>query len=286
MNAVEPKAGDILLMMSTDELSKLIAWFGDSPYSHSALMVSEGLLMESIAQGITETQLKDLVRPDFNIKYVDVYRLLDHEGDFFDASQQLAILSSARQFIGIPFEFGKLIQIGVLAAVRQKIPANAIIRRLLRLAFDHVLANSGKAMTCSQFVYTSLLRADVATSPSVIPRIVHSAPSGLPFPTDIDWLELVKEIKALLPEHEQLENANWLNHEIGDDEISQLSDATLQQKVAEVRFALGLSVIDEMRNASHVIGDIIDNPNPKLVTPGDLFASPDHIAQGRWFSMQ
>lgn len=286
MKAVEPKSGDILLMMSTDELSKLIAWFGDSAYSHSALMVSEGLLMESIAQGITETKLEDLMRPDFNIKYVDVFRSLDRNGDIFSASQQLAMRNSARLFIGVSFEFGKLVQIGVLAAVRQKIPANALVRKLLRLAFDHVLANSDKAMTCSQFVYTSLLRAEVAPSASITPRIIYSGPSGLPFPDDIDWQKLIKEIKALLPEHEKLKNTNWLNEEIKDDEISLLSDAALQQKAAEVRLALGLSAIDEMQIATHTVGDIIDIPNPKLVTPGDLFATPDHIAQGRWFTMQ
>ena len=285
MSSIEPKAGDILLMMSTDELSKLIAWFGDSQYSHSALMVSEGLLMESIAAGITETKLADLKRPDFNIKYVDVYRSLDREGNFFTVSQQLAILTSARQFMGIPFEFGKLVQIGVLAAVRQKIPANPIIRRLLRLAFDHVLANSEKAMTCSQFVYNSLLRADVAPSASVTPRIIHSGPSGLPFPDDIDWHELLREIKALLPEHQQIENSFWLNNEINSNEISVLSDASLLQKAAQIRAALGFTEADEIRNATHGVGDIIDTPNPKLVTPGDLFATPDHIAQGRWFSL-
>mgnify|MGYP000583083838 CR=1 FL=1 len=285
MSAIEPKTGDVLLMMSTDELSKLIAWFGDSQYSHSALMVSEGVLMESIAAGITETKLTDLKQPDFNIKYVDVYRSLDREGNFFTDSQQLAILASARQFMGIPFEFGKLVQIGVLAAVRQKIPANPIIRRLLRLAFDHVLANKEKAMTCSQFVYSSLLRADVAPSASVTPRITHSGPSGLSFPDNIDWHELVREIKALLPEHEQIENSYWLINEIQSDEISVLSDAALLQKAAEVRSALGFTEEDEIRIASHLIGDIIDNPNPKLVTPGDLFATPDHFAQGRWFSL-
>ena len=285
MSAIEPKVGDVLLMMSTDELSKLIAWFGDSQYSHSALMVSEGVLMESIAAGITETKLADLKQPDFNIKYVDVYRSLDREGNFFSDSQQLAILASARQFMCIPFEFGKLVQIGVLSAVRQKIPANPIARRLLRLAFDHVLANSDKAMTCSQFVYSSLLRADVAPSASVTPRVIHSGPSGLPFPDDIDWPELVKEIKALLPAHEQIENNHWLINEIQSNEISLLSDAALLQQAAEVRSALGLTATDEIRIASHLIGDIIDNPNPKLVTPGDLFATPDHIPQGRWFSM-
>lgn len=285
MSAIEPKAGDVLLMMSTDELSKLIAWFGDSQYSHSALMVSEGVLMESIAAGITETKLTDLKQPDFNIKYVDVFRSLDREGNFFSVSQQLAILTSARQFMGIPFEFGKLVQIGVLAAVRQKIPANPIIRRLLRLAFDHVLANREKAMTCSQFVYSSLLRADVAPSASVTPRITHSGPSGLSFPDNIDWHELVREIKALLPEHEQIENSHWSINEIQSDEISVLSDAALLQQAAEVRLALGLTATDEIRIASHLIGDIIDNPNPKLVTPGDLFETPDHIPQGRWFSM-
>ena len=285
MSSIEPKVGDVLLMMSTDELSKLIAWFGDSQYSHSALMVSEGVLMESIAAGITETKLADLKQPDFNIKYVDVYRSLDREGNFFSDSQQLAILASARQFMGIPFEFGKLVQIGVLSAVRQKIPANPIARRLLRLAFDHVLANSDKAMTCSQFVYSSLLRVDVAPSASVTPRVIHSGPSGLPFPDDIDWHELVREIKELLPEHEQIENSLWLINEIQSDEISALSDAALLQQAAEVRLALGLTATDEIRIASHLIGDIIDNPNPKLVTPGDLFATPDHIPQGRWFSM-
>lgn len=285
MSAIEPKVGDVLLMMSTDELSKLIAWFGDSQYSHSALMVSEGVLMESIANGITETKLEDLKRPDFNVKYVDVYRSLDCDGNTFNLSQQLAILNSSRLFMGIPFEFGKLVQIGVLSAVRQKIPANPIVRRLLRMAFDQVLASSDKAMTCSQFVFTSLLRANVAPSASVTPRIIHSGPSGLPFPDDIDWPELVKEIKALLPAHEQIENNHWLTNEIQSDEISLLSDAALLQQAAEVRLALGLTEIDEIRIASHVIGDIIDNPNPKLVTPGDLFATPDHIPQGRWFSM-
>ena len=285
MSNIAPKAGDILLMMSTDELSKLIAWFGDSQYSHSALMTTDEIAMEAIANGVTKTTVDDFRKPDFKVKYLDVFRTYDRNGNPCNEEQLQAIKASAELLAGIPFEFGKLVQIGVFSAVRQKIPTHPIARRLLRLAFDHILANSDKAMTCSQFVYTAFLRATTVAEVLVLPRITVSGPSGLPFPDDIDWLVLIKEVKELLSGHDGLEVSAWESYESMSDEVQLFSDHVLKAKAAEVLTVLGLNDEAQRRISRASQDNIIENPNPKLVTPEDLHRSPDHLPLGRWYSI-
>jgi hypothetical protein len=285
MLSIIPKAGDILLMMSRDELSKLIAWFGDSPYSHSALMVTDQLAMESIAIGITKTKLIDFVKPDFKVKYLDVFRSLNRNGNTLSIEQIAAVRAAAEAFEGIPFEFGKLVQIGVLAAVRQKIPKNPIARRLVRIAFDYILENHESAMTCSQFVYTSFLKASRTIGSSVLPRITVVSSNEISFPDDIDWPKLLIEIKALFPAQIASSEMAWASDELKPFEMNVLSDEAIQQKARKVLLVLGFSNPLEREALCGLmnVGDIIPNPNPKLVTPEDLHCTPDHHALGRWF---
>jgi hypothetical protein len=68
------EAGDVLLHMGRGELSKLIAWVGDSQYSHAAVVIDETQLMEAAASGVRLASLVQRTAMIANFHYVDVFR--------------------------------------------------------------------------------------------------------------------------------------------------------------------------------------------------------------------
>jgi hypothetical protein len=206
--------------------------------------------------------------------FVDVFHRTDRLGMPLSDTVRLAMLRSAERFDGTPFEYGKLVQIGVISAVRQKLPQHWLARWLVREALDLILERSKAAMTCSQFVYTSMLMADLQPPGCAAPRIIVPAPTALPFP-DIDWPKFIVEARHLLEAAKphaalQFEHPDLIN-------MQPISDEELTERAERVRMQLGIS--GPLTAMAH--GTIIENPNPKLVTPQDLANSPDSRFAGR-----
>jgi hypothetical protein len=271
---IQLKTGDVLLMLSKGEVSALIAWMGDSIYSHSAIVVDSGELIEAVGRGVVFSSLSELKKDKEGTWFVDAFQRIDHHGHDLSDSLRQAILRSAKTFLETPFEFGKLVQIGVISAVRQKWPQHWMARLLIREALDFVLANSSDAMTCSQFVYTSMLLAEANPANSAAPRIIVPAPTDLPFP-DIDWLQFAIEARAIIAAAKPAA----ADGEIQWQQVSAqtISDDVLSAKAAVLRTQLGLTE----SISTHAHGRVINNPNPKLVTPQDLANSPDCKVLGR-----
>ncbi len=279
MSSIQVQSGDVILMLSTGPVSALIAWAGDSIYSHSALMADNGDLLEASASGVRRYPLAKRLLDKDNVVFLDAFRSLDHQANALDQDQRAAIMASAEKYIGVPYEFGKLFDIGILCAVRQKIPAHPLARFLMREALDHVLANNNKAMTCSEFVFNSFLGAAVQPAGSVTPVVVVEPRSGLPFP-NIDWVAFAKEMWELLhpvkPGLAALQASADMTT-LGTD----IQDADLQHRITQIRDQLGVNGLNASV-AKESDGEIIvPNPNPKLVTPLDLACTPSHTALGR-----
>lgn len=278
MSDIEMQSGDVILMLSTGPVSALIAWAGDSIYSHSALMADNGDIIEASAGGVRRYPLAKRIADKANVVFIDGFRTLDRSGTALNETQRAAVITSGEKFIGIPYEFGKLLEIGIICAVRQKIPAHPLARFLVREALDHALENSNKAMTCSEFVYNSFLGADVTPAGSVTPVVIVAPRSELPFP-DIDWVAFAKEMWELLHAAKPHNAAIYAASDIttlGTD----IQDNDLTQRISQLRDQIGIeSMLSTQHNASGEI--IVNNPNPKLVTPLDLAMTPSHTPLGR-----
>ena len=277
MTDIPIRSGDLILMLSTGPVSAMIAWCGDSAYSHAALMADNGDMMEASASGVRRYPLAKRLADSSEVVYLDAFRSVNKAGLPLSDAERAAVVAAGEVFLGTPYEFGKLLEIGIISAVRQKLPEHPLARYLVREALDHLLQNDGRAMICSEFVYTSFLLAKLAPPGPVTPTVVVAPPSGLPFPK-IDWVAFAKEMWQLLqarPHAAALRataSPETLGVDIGDDELT--------GRMAQARAKLGVGGL-LASSAPAAAGSVVPNPNPKLVTPLDLASSPSHSALGR-----
>lgn len=288
------QVGDLLLMLGRSQLSKLIAWFGDSRYSHVSLVSADGLLIEGIRPAVKESPLADRLAADGPVVFVDAYRSLAADGGVLDAADRAAVLRHARSMIGTTFAQDDLVTIGLLVALRGK-PRHLPVwlRWLIREATEHAIRADSDRMLCSEFAYRAFADADTVPARRLARPIVPGEPSDLPFP-DVDYAKLQEEVREMLkPKHKVLEQ-----NAVGSDAIMgsapvwdtvdalDLDDATLDASIAALRTRMGLES-PPMENANVVDGLVgaglpaLGPPNPKLVRPRDLADSPASRYLGR-----
>lgn len=277
MTDIPIRSGDLILMLSTGPVSAMIAWCGDSAYSHAALMADNGDLMEASASGVRRYPLAKRLADRSEVVYLDGFRSLNKAGLPLSDAERAAVVAAGEVFLGTPYEFGKLLEIGIISAVRQKLPEHPLARFLVREALDHLLENDDRAMICSEFVYNSFLLAKVDPPGAVTPAVVVAPPSGLPFPK-IDWVAFAKEMWELLQArpHAAALRATAPPEALGAD----IADEELTGRMAQARARLGMGKL-LTASAPAAAGTVVPNPNPKLVTPLDLATSPSHSALGR-----
>lgn len=96
LRSSEIRAGDVLLSLGRSQWSLLMAWNGGCPYSHAAIAIGDGRLVEAYVPSVRERTLESLAhedRPD----YVDVYR------PSLDDAASARIAAIARRLVGVPF---------------------------------------------------------------------------------------------------------------------------------------------------------------------------------------
>lgn len=288
------QVGDLLLMLGKSQLSKLIAWFGDSRYSHVSLVSVDGLLIEGIRPAVKESPLADRLAADGPVVFVDAYRSLAADGGALDADDRAAVLRHARSMIGTTFAQDDLVTIGLLVALRGK-PRHLPVwlRWLIREATEHAIRADSDKMLCSEFAYRAFADADTVPARRLARPIVPGEPSDLPFP-DVDYAKLQEEVREMLkPKHKVLEQgvvgaeAVMESAPVWDTvDALELDDATLDVSIAALRTRMGLES-SHMENANVVDGlfgaglPALGPPNPKLVRPRDLADSPASRYLGR-----
>lgn len=288
------QVGDLLLMLGKSQLSKLIAWFGDSRYSHVSLVSADGLLIEGIRPAVKESPLADRLAADGPVVFVDAYRSLAADGGALDADDRAAVLRHARSMIGTTFAQDDLVTIGLLVALRGK-PRHLPVwlRWLIREATEHAIRADSDRMLCSEFAYRAFADADTVPARRLARPIVPGEPSDLPFP-DVDYAKLQDEVREMLkPKHKVLEQgvvgaeAVMESAPVWDTvDALELDDATLDASIAALRTRMGLES-PHMENANVVDGlfgvglPALGPPNPKLVRPRDLADSPASRYLGR-----
>lgn len=277
MTDIPIRSGDLILMLSTGPVSAMIAWCGDSAYSHAALMADNGDMMEASASGVRRYPLAKRLADSSEVVYLDAFRSVNKAGLPLSDAERAAVVAAGEVFLGTPYEFGKLLEIGIISAVRQKLPEHPLARYLVREALDHLLENDDRAMICSEFVYNCFLLAKVDPPGAVTPTVVVAPPSGLPFPK-IDWVAFAKEMWELLQArpHAAALRATASPEALGAD----IADEELTGRMAQARARLGMHGLAATAMPA-AAGTVVPNPNPKLVTPLDLASSPSHSALGR-----
>lgn len=194
---LHPRPGDILLMMGNHALSRLIAWASDSDYSHAAIVGMDGQLIEasldsvrsqSIAARLTDTRLN---------LHVDLFR---HQTPLSDETRQ-ALVENAVRMIGKGYPKDQLLELGVVIAIRGKIPPTALARRVVRIAFDKLVHADPDRLICSELVWRVYEQTDAQLDAGRSLRLrIDPKPHPLrPFPKNLDWSELSSLFNEKLP---------------------------------------------------------------------------------------
>ena len=271
LEAKDVRPGDLLLHLGKSQISALVAWFGDAIYSHIALMSDAGEFIEAAPGGARKVPLARRLGQVNDYHFIDLYRPTARGGQVANAAQIAAVLRRATHYLGSPYPFDLLAQLGVISALRGRMPENNIARWIIRLAIDAAMDRDASRVMCSEIVYRALAEAPTTPAASMAPAIVVSAPLLLPFP-EIDLEKLMKELEAMI-KSESVPHALGVKGELPLS--TQHSDSALAADYAAVRERLGVG----LSKATDVI--VVPNPNPKTVSPADLERSPSVRLVGR-----
>jgi hypothetical protein len=255
------RPGDVLLMRGIGPVSDLIAWFGDSTYSHAAVLVDDGMLIEAAAPVSRRVPLATRLTQGAYYDFIDVLRPTRASGEPLDDAERAAIVQGAVDCLDVPYPLDALLQMAVFATLRNRIPADAGVRWLLRELVEHLIADDPSHMVCSELVYRSFLAADLA------PALIVSAQLDLPFPK-IDVAELIREWReASGKTHAALAAPS-------PDPTMGASEDALTESFARLRASRTTAV------ATLGMPPVL-RPSPRDVMPVDLETSPQLRRLGR-----
>jgi hypothetical protein len=285
-NSILP--GDVLLHRGSGQISALIAWAGDSPFSHAAFVYDDAQISEAAAVGVRHMPLAGRLADTTDFLRIDVYRRTGGVA----ANELAGIRAIADGYLGTPYPINELSQLAVICALRDKIPVDNRLRLLLREVSDHLIDNDPHHLVCSEFVYRAFAEAKV--TPSIAPRIAILDWVDTPFP-HIDWIKLVVELEEDKKRAQNAQNNRGApapsppSPSLRADVI--VSADELREKHAELREALGVSAkATPATNSATIVNAMAGpllfepNPNPRAILPADLASSPDFTRLGSVFS--
>jgi hypothetical protein len=280
--------GDVLLHMGKGELSRLIAWVGDSQYSHAAMVYDDLQLIEAATVGVRLAPLAQRVQMVAAFDWIDVYR--PSRLNAADHDPLLAALRAASMvYLGRPYPMTSLLVLGVTCAVRNKLPGGRDLRRVLRMALDLVIRNDPDQVVCSELVYRGFDEATTTPAHELRLPVITRALQHTPFPA-IDLQALATEC---LEDYRRsggkppatgdaIKDADFtLEQNLrGTPALDEPDD--LQEMLLRARGQLALSAPHASAAANHDRLALPEPlPNPKTVLPADLEFSPGLHCVGR-----
>jgi hypothetical protein len=126
------RPGDVLLMRGIGAVSELIAWFGDSTYSHAAIVVDDGQLIEAAAPVSRRVPVSLRLAQGAYYDFIDAYRPTRPDGRPLTRSERDTVAAAASAELDVPYPLDALLQMALFAALRNRVPANATVRWLIR----------------------------------------------------------------------------------------------------------------------------------------------------------
>lgn len=268
----ELRSGDLLLSLGEGNLSALLAWNGESAYSHASLVLEDGNLIEATTRGVSISPAVD--RPtDAKIVFTDVYRPVAPNGDSRSEDEMHTVARYARQFDQLPYAMDSLKQLAIFVSVRNHLPKSPMARWIIRVALDHLDKDDSSSLTCTELIYRSYDESPTLPANALRPVIVVQPRRKIPFPK-IDWIALRKEIRPMLRGQK---SAEPMAAEAADSDPG-IESGVLQARLEKVRRRLtdGPSASrSRERNWIH--------PNPSAIgtIPLDFETSPSFRALGR-----
>jgi len=253
--------GDFGLTLGRSQISKLIAWAGDSLYSHAFLVYDTSQLIEAAPAGVRMVPIAERLREP-SLLLFDVYRPSSAKGESYNAAEVRAMQIKAREFLGRGYPLNELLQLGLMCALRNKIPQSEPLRWILRIAMDALIRDDSRQMMCSELIYRIL--RDAESSPNVLtPTIINPTRSHAAMPP-IDFAELLREIEALFPKSDAVENAA-IHAAYQDKQIPSVAELDAKAQLIRAKFAAPTPTAGAF---------VVPNPNPKTILPSDLERSP------------
>lgn len=267
------RRGDVLQHMGRSDLSTLIAWVGDSQYSHSALVTGKDELVEAATGGVASSTLSDRIGMTGGFHYIDVYR--PHRPQVDDDDGHDKVIAALQPYMGTPYPMTSLLMLGLVCTVRNKIPSDPRVRVVVRMALDMVIERDTGEVVCSELVYRGFDQADTDPANDLCLPLITPPRGDAPFP-DVDIPRLLRECldDAALARPDMVAASAPLLAGAADT-----SAADLAERLATARAAVGLNG-DKGPLTSHY------SPNPRLVLPGDLEFSPGLECIGRLAMVQ
>ena len=276
-SAVPPTlmVGDVLLMLGHGEISKVIAWSSDSIYSHAAIVADHDQLIEAATNGVRQVSLSERLHDAKNYHYIDAFRPLTAHARPLTGADRDCVLRKAVSLLHTQYPLDTLATLGLLIAIRGKIPQSEWARWLFHLALDYIVDEDPRHQMCSEVVYRSLAECDVEPRAKLAPVIVTTPPTHWSFP-DVDWPELIREIREIKRRRRSRHlEAQALEAGDGRAPHARVTDDELERRIRDAREKYGIEPAPDTDGAP------VPHPNPKLITPLDLTSTPSHTALGR-----
>jgi hypothetical protein len=277
--AHELRPGDLLLHASKGEVSKLIMWASDSEYSHIAMVIEPGLLAEARSAGVlfAEDLAKRLqgIGPAFH--KIDAVRL--RQPDPLHPEVLKTLQEGARSMAGAKFALNDMFQLGVIAALRNKLPGDAAGQWLLTQILNVIVAQDPHRLVCSEFIYLAFHRAQTEPPGLIDPEIVVVDRPDRPWPKDLDWLKLWREYRdashaggaALEAQAFDGSPLKMLQGQAADKSLS----AECLAAMARTRAHLGVRRTEQFTSLQAIVpAETQDETNPELTLPQDFHDSP------------
>jgi hypothetical protein len=277
INVRDLHPGDLLLHSSRGEISKLIKWASDSDYSHVAMVFRPDSIAEATSSGVRyETPLFDRIKDDQHRFFrIDAVRPTG-AGEPMRADVLLALQDSAIELRNSKFALNQLFELGVICAIRNKLPTDPIGQALLTWIFETLVKPDSSRLLCSEFVYLAFHNAQTSPPGLIDPTINPVSRPDHPFPKDVDWLALLKEYQdaqghgqdepaALVAAIESVAQAGT---------PLQANGQALRRAFTAVRRELSVARSGWSSTGTAASVSAARSPNPELVDPQSFAESP------------
>jgi hypothetical protein len=261
--------GDVLLHASKGEVSKLIQWASDSDYSHIAMVYEPGQLAEAVSSGVHfDSDLKKRIEgiPE-HFRRIDAWRPTA-AGNPISPEALAALKASAQQMAGRKFALNQWFELGLICAVRNKVPDKPIWKWLITLVIDTIVRVDPSRLLCSEFLYLSFFNAVTVPPGKLRPVISRPNRPNRPFPKDLDIQKLIKEYLKASGQGEQLIDVAALINAF----------ASLTSKQIEAGWETARDAVQHMVRPDWVAQ--FAGPHPDLIEPQDFAESPSFYSLG------
>lgn len=266
LTVADLQPGDLLLSKARTEIGKLIAWVGDTDYSHAAVVFSRDDLVEATPPKVRLASLADRAAQGDKLEHLDVFRPRTLHDRPLDDTNLAALQMAGNTHVGKSYAASLLPFIAISGAIRNKTTDDERLRFLLKLIIDAVMPSDADALICTELAYRVYDAGGYTKDYSHLKPVLIPVPPQHPAWPGIDLVRLYLEIRELLGDRMRL----LADAPPGTATARELQDS-YDRAMSRLGLGLGLG-----QGATRLLGT-----NPKAVILIDLEHSPTFSRLGR-----